>query len=105
VNVTSDDLAFLSLSHEEMTVWRALPATKAFLEWLAWEQERGRVDIADLVMCNRIDDSRVQAGRIQAIGDILDRMEVPAKLPDPPAEDWQGDPAMRPSLRRNLANR
>ena len=76
----------------------------AFLEWLAWEQERGRMDIADLVMVNRIEESRVQAGRIQAIGDILDRMEAPALLPTPTKEEFV-DPAARPSLRRNSADR
>ncbi len=106
--MTPEIPALLDVSAEEMSDWRELTVSKLVIDWLRWERQRGIETVTQLVMANRIDESRIQAGLVEATKNILERLESsPAPLPAPPDEPAEKslDPATRPSLRRKDAER
>lgn len=94
------DSAFLALTPEELGSWREQPVTRAFLEWVDIEIERGKDSLADMVFKNLIDQSRVKVGTLFALYNIRSAAYRPAPMPEPEEEQFI-DPATRPSTLRD----
>lgn len=99
----SDTPDFLSLSREELGNWKELAVTRAFLDWVNWEVERGKDAVVDLLYAGKVDLARTRTGTLFALYNILGSLDRPMALPEPDEESFI-DPATRPStLRRTDA--
>lgn len=93
--------AFLDATSAEVSAWATLPMTAAFFEWMDWEAEELKDEIADCVFSGKSDAARILTGQLRAVYKISSAKERPEELPKTQEDDEPyHDPATRKAVLR-----